>query len=409
MRILFLTNLIPYPLDNGGKIKSFNTLKMLSGKDNKIDIFSFYETNAEKDSVNYMKTLFNEVNVIKKPLTTSVNMKIMMGIAIKSLFNKLPFVLLKYKDNEMSALLKRKIEETKYDLIYIDHLQLGVYFEILKEANCPIYLDQHNCESQILKRKIGINKNILKNIFIKIEYNKLKKFEDGMIEKCDKVIVLSQEDKLSLLDGKRINDEKFVIIPIPIQVDYMKRIGSEIKDTINILFLGTLSWFPNEQGIEWFVDNVIPNLDKVNINYNLYIVGKDPSENLINKCKNKKNIKITGYVDDVNVYIEKCDIMIAPIFVGSGMRVKILEGIGKRIPIISTTIGAEGIEVEDKRSILIANKESEFIDSIVALTDKELYYKIQVNSEKIFNERYSLEAVKKKYKKNVLDIRTVEC
>ena len=286
MRILFLTNLIPYPLDNGGKIKSFNTLKMLSGKDNKIDIFSFYETNAEKDSVNYMKTLFNEVNVIKKPLTTSVNMKIMMGIAIKSLFNKLPFVLLKYKDNEMSALLKRKIEETKYDLIYIDHLQLGVYFEILKEANCPIYLDQHNCESQILKRKIGINKNILKNIFIKIEYNKLKKFEDGMIEKCDKVIVLSQEDKLSLLDGKRINDEKFVIIPIPIQVDYMKRIGSEIKDTINILFLGTLSWFPNEQGIEWFVDNVIPNLDKVNINYNLYIVGKDPSENLINKCKN---------------------------------------------------------------------------------------------------------------------------
>lgn len=404
MKILFITNLLPYPLDNGGKIKSYNTLQMLS-EGNDIDVFSFYESSKELDSLEYMKSKFSDVHIIEKPLTTSKNIKKMILIAFRSLFNKLPFVLLKFKDNKMNELLKREISKNKYDLVYIDHLQLAVYWDILKTCKCSIYLDEHNCESQILKRKIESKQNFLKNWFIKLEYKKLKNFEDKILKKSDKVIVLSEEDKKCLIKDIDVNENKFIVIPIPIKVDFMKQRGSKINDnrTLNIMFLGTLTWFPNAQGVEWFVDKVIPQLEKVKLNYKLFIVGKDPSESLMSKCKENNKIIITGYVDDVNEYIEKCDIMVVPIFIGSGMRVKILEGLGKRIPIISTKIGAEGIDVEDGKDILLAENEQEFIASILKLKNSKLYSNIQSNGQILFKSRYSIDAVITKYRRFVLE------
>lgn len=408
MRILFITNLLPYPLDNGGKIKSYNTLKMLS-KENIIDIFSFYEDDREKESLEYMRKQFNEVNIIKKHLTTSTNIKKMILIGVKSLLSKSPFVILKYKDNKMKSLLKEKINENKYDLIYIDHLQLGVYFDILKKANCPIYLDQHNCESQILKRKIVSKKSICRKIFLTMEFLKLKKFENKIISEVDKVIVLSEEDKNILINNleekkEKINKNKFITIPIPIDNDYIKPIGISKGSYINLLFLGTLSWYPNENGIKWFIINVISKLEQKNIKYKLYIVGKNPDDELINLCKDYKNIIITGYVEDINDYIGICDLMIVPIFIGSGMRVKILEGLGKRIPIISTNIGAEGINVNHEHNIFIANSVDEYVDGIIKLSDNKLYSKLQENGLSLFEEHYSLESIIKKYRKYVLNM-----
>lgn len=405
MRILFITNLLPYPLDNGGKIKSYNTLEMLS-EGNRVDIFSFYEDDREKESLEYMKSKFNEVNIVKKNLTTKTNIKEMLWIAIKSLFNKLPFVILKYKDKEMIQLLENKIKKNKYDLVYIDHLQLGIYINILQKANCPIYLDQHNCESQILKRKVESNSSIFKKKFINIEYYKLKKFENKIITNVDKIVVLSDEDKKTLINNieEKIDENKFIIIPIPINNNYVKDIGLNKKEFVNLLFLGTLSWHPNLDGISWFVENVIPELEKQHIKYKLYIVGKNPCQELINCCSKNDNIEITGYVDDINEYIEKSDIMIAPIFIGSGMRVKILEGLGKRIPIISTSIGAEGIAIEHNKDIYIANDTDEYIDGILKLGQDKFYTKLQENGFNLFNQKYSLDAVIKKYRKEVLNM-----
>lgn len=401
MRILFLTNLLPYPLDNGGKIKTYNTLKMMS-EGNKIDIFSFYETDKEKENIEYMKKEFNLVNAIYKPLTTSKHLVKMVMIGLRSLVNDKPFVLLKFVDKNMKQLLIESIKKNKYDLVYIDHLQLAVYMDILKEANCPIYLDQHNCESQIIKRKSEVTKSLIKRTIINMEYKKLKKFEDMIISCVDKVIVLSEEDKKCLVKGLKIDREKFIVIPIPIEADYKKKNGVQNQEVMKIMFLGTLSWFPNAQGIEWFVENVVTALEKHNFKYKLYIVGKDPSENLINKCNENSNIEITGYVNDVNEYIEKCDILVSPIFVGSGMRVKILECIGKRMPVISTTIGAEGIEVENNKSILIANTTEEFVKAIYNIRSNDMYINLQIEGELLFNKKYSLNAIKAIYRKKVL-------
>lgn len=393
MKILLLTNLIPYPLDNGGKIKSFNMLKMLSLM-HKIDLFSFYEEDKDIENIEPLKALCNNIVVFKKPLTTSTNMNYMKKIAVKTLFSALPMVAYKFKDEHMYNALEDAIKNNKYDIIYVDHLQLAVYHHIFEKYNLPFYLDQHNCESQIIKRQVDKEQSFAKKIFLGYEYKKLKRFEEKILQKAEKVVVLSEEDKKVMTKNLEINLDKFIIIPIPVESSYKKEIKYNIKEEINLLFLGTLSWYPNAHGLEWYIDKVIPLLEEKDVKYKFYIVGKAPGESIISKCASNPNIIITGYVDDINEYVEKCDVMVVPIFIGSGMRVKILEALGKCIPVISTAIGAEGIDVVEGQDILVANNEKEFFNCIIKVKgDNELYTELQRNGLILYEEKYSLNAI----------------
>lgn len=399
MKILFLTNLLPYPLNNGGKIKSYNTINILS-KTNKVDLFCFYEEDSELSYISNIKEICNDVKVVKKKITTSKNKNYMLSLAIKNLISKTPLVAYKFKDKKLNVLIEEALKSENYDLVIIDHLQLAVYLPKIKKYCNNIILDQHNCESKIIYRKQQLEKNIIKKLYLKYEYNRLKKFESNTMDAVKKIIVLSDEDKLEMIRiNKKINKDKFINIPIPIQIDYEKEIRSKNGNHIRILFLGTMSWYPNSQGIEWFVKEVIPYINMKNIKYELSIVGKDPDKNLIDLCKDNKNIIITGFVEDINKYIELCDVMIVPLFIGSGMRVKILESMGKCLPVISTTIGAEGIEAIDGKHILIANNKEEFYEKLLYINDKEIYVDLQKNGKELFEKKYSVDYLGKKFNK----------
>lgn len=396
MKILFLTNLLPYPLDNGGKIKTYNILKALC-IEHTVDLLCFYENESDKKYVNNVKELCNEVYCFNKKLTTRKNKKEMICKAFLSLFSKYSFGLYKFQDKGM----QKKIDEIKdnYDCIYIDHLQLAVYLDNFKNTNHKIILDQHNCESVIMKRYYDEEKNIIKKMFFKFEYLKLKKFEKNTMKIVDRIITLSKEDMNEMISIADISEERFLILPIIIHNDFTKDISKvSLENKIKVMFLGTLTWYPNVQGIKWFLDEV---LEELNDDIELYIVGKDPDNDIIEKSKKFNNIKITGYVDDVNDYFDLCDLMIVPIFIGSGMRVKILEGLAKGIPIVSTSIGCEGIQVEHNKSILIANNKQEFIENIYKLKKSELYKDISENGKNMFNELYSFEALNKKINDSV--------
>lgn len=396
MKILFITNLLPYPTDNGGKIKTYNTLKILSKK-NDIDLMCFYEKESDLEGKHHLYDLCNNIDCIKKPITTSTNINYMMKLAIKNLLSSMPLVVYKYMDKQFKDIMESRLDDNDYDVIYVDHLQLAGYLKYINKNKKIYILDEHNAESTIMYRQVSQSKNFIKKLYFYYEYKRLRRFESKVLRSVDKTIVLSQEDKNTLKEISNIDNSKFIQIPIPIEINYIKNNGLNDKNHYNILFLGTLSWFPNSQGIDWFIDKVVPLMEKEDFNYTLYVVGKDPSESLILKSKNNSNIIVTGFVDDVNEYIEKCDFMVVPLFVGSGMRVKILEAMGKNIPVISTTIGCEGIEVKENENILIANDEEQFIDSIKNITNNDIYKKLRVNARQLFKEKYSVEALENLY------------
>lgn len=395
MRILFLTNLLPYPLDNGGKIKTYTTIRALADAGHKIDLVCFTEkNNIQKEYENQLLQLCQKVEQVYLKLTTAENIQYMMLMAIKSLFSAYSFGLYKYQSGKMKQKLEELCRDNNYEYIYFDHLQLCVYKEYLKKLlpNAKMILDEHNCEALIMSRNADKATNLLKKLFLQIESKKLGKFESRILGEMDANIVLSEEDYQELRKQHK-GDFKHVIIPIGVPDRGMKKSVEKEGDLLNILFLGTLTWEPNNQGLIWFLKNVIPLLERRNIKFKFYIVGKNPSIEVCELAKNYDNIIITGYVESVDEYYEKCDCMVVPLFIGSGQRVKLIESFSKGMPSVSTEIGAEGLQIENHRNILIANTAEEFGDAIKEVDNYSIRKVLSIEGRKCYEINYSPEAV----------------
>ena len=394
MKILFLTNLLPYPLDNGGKIKTFTTIKALADGGHDIDLLCFKETSSSmNDEETKLLEMCNSVNQIFLPLTTANHKRYMVRIATKSLFSALPFSIYKYQSNAMKKKLKEQ-RNKQYDLVYFDHLPMCVYLKYVHKLwpNAKIILDEHNCEAVIARRKAKESCSIIKKIFLIIETLKLEKFEVDSIGNTDKIIVLSNADYKSLVT--LINHEfNHSIIPISVPDRGMKNnLNNEI---LNILFIGTLTWEPNNAGLLWFLCEVMPIVEAKKLNIHLFIVGKNPSKEVKEiSTEYKDKITITGYVDSIDEYYDKCDCTIVPLFIGSGQRVKLIEAFSKGMPAISTTIGAEGLEY-DGESIIIADEKNKFADAIELMQDRKIREKLRINSRKVYDKFYAPDTISK--------------
>lgn len=272
-----------------------------------------------------------------------------------------------------------------YDLIYVDHLPMMIYHNLF---NSPVILDEHNVESLIMKRFYEVEKNFIKKIIGYIEYKKLLSFEKFALNRVDRIISLSLQDKQELerLSG---SDKPIDVIPICIESNYVKgQIHRQEGEKLKILFVGTMSWYPNSHGLTWFIEEVFSKLDENK--FELYVVGGNPPAS-ITKWNEKSNIHIVGYVTDVNQYIDICHVNVVPIFIGSGLRVKIIEAYSKGIPTISTSIGAEGIEVRNGENIIIANEPEEFISSLNELyNNMSLLNHIKNEALKTYETHYSV-------------------
>ncbi|PFZ77569.1 hypothetical protein COL82_13860 [Bacillus toyonensis] len=392
-KILFITNLLPYPLDNGGKIKTFNTIEALSKKFD-IDVICYISNEKDRENIAGLQGIVNDVQVVCKNLIRSVSFKDFFIDYMKSLMTKYPYNVNKFRHSGFEDLILNKLSNNEYYAIYVDHLQMMVYYDLFNYKN--IILDQHNVESLIFKRLIQSENSVFKKVLGAIEYKKLRKFEIGMLHKAGQVICLSEEDQKEFIQ-LGINKDKVNILPIHLKSSYCKKNANLNIEKVKLLFLGSMSWYPNQNGIKWFLENVWNRLDKEY--YELYIVGSNPPET-IKQYHNGKDVHVTGYVEDVNEYIDKCDISIVPLFIGSGQRVKIIESFAKGIPVISTSIGAEGLIYIDGEDIIIADTIEDFIARLGDVRSNKIKLdRLTLNAHKNFKSNYSAEFLPAKLQK----------
>lgn len=395
MKILFLTNLLPYPLDNGGKIKTYTTISALFRAGHSIDLVCFTEKEEIWKNTEQVLKLCKRVEQVPQKLTTAENLSYMLCMAAKSLFSSYSFGLYKYQSKEMEIKLAELCKENTYDCVYYDHLQLCVYKKYLSKRLPMVktILDEHNCEAIIMSRNADTTKNLIKIIFFRIESWKLRRFESKMLQSMNANIILSIEDYRELRKQSR-HDFKYTIIPIGVQDRGIKMIENVKKTHLNILFLGTLTWEPNNQGVIWFLKKVIPLIES--FDFTFYIVGKNPSSEIQELAKKYNNIIVTGYVDSVDEYYDKCDCMVAPLFIGSGQRVKLIESFSKGMPSISTKIGAEGLDIVENVNIILADTANEFKEAIKKMYDIDLRKNMSIAARKCYEKNYSPCAIEKK-------------
>lgn len=379
-KILFLTHLYPYPPNEGGKIVSYNTLKYLSKYGHEVTVCTFYSEKEDREEI----PLDIDLHLI--PVDYANTLK---G-AFFNLFSTLPYNMQKYIKREMLDKVFEIIKQKKIDLVYVDHLHMAYYGKIIKKAfpQLNVVLRQHNVESQIMKRVAQQERNPLLKKYYELQYVRLYRYESEVVNYYNECFMITKED-LELM--KNMNkDVKLSILPAGIDTTKYKPMNTKLVSNPTITFLGSMKWLPNINGIEWFMENVFPSLVKKIPDIKFYIVGKNPPEKFkVYKKKYANNIEITGFVEDERPYIATADVFIVPLNIGGGMRIKILNALAMKKAVVTTSIGAEGIELKDG-SMVVADSPEDFLNSIIKLIkDKEFSSKISQLGFQEVSKKYS--------------------
>jgi glycosyltransferase involved in cell wall biosynthesis len=381
--ILFLTTQLPFPPHSGGIIKSFRTLKHIA-KNNEVDVACLLKSD-NKDNI---QDLRNEVT-FNNLITHEIDIKRNAINIIKANLQLMPISFYRNYSKNLAHLLENKWK--KYDIIFVDHVEMFQY--IPKAYFEKTILHQHNAEFLMWQRAAEIEKNPLKKLILYIQACLIKKQEKQYCNAAKCILASpNDEEKLKNIGVQNTNfyttfhlgDDSLIDAPA---LKY--NIGNQ-----NLLYIGTLTWEANIDGLLWFFDEIWKPLLAQNSNITFTIIGKNPDKRIIEKVKNESQVLLKGFVEDVEPYFKNANCFVVPLRFGSGIKVKVISTMYRGLPCVTTSIGTEGMEIENGKHIFIANDAEAFATSINNLLhDAEKWKILSEESRKIAIEKYSWQAV----------------
>lgn len=363
MRVLLLTQVLPYPPDSGPKVKTWNVLKYLA-RQHEVTLASFIRGDQSAE-VDVLRRYCRAVHTI--PMTRS---PILDGLALlHSLAIGQPWMMVRDDRAAMRRLVDRLAAETHFDIAHADQLNMAQYAARVPGARKV--LDAHNALWLLYKRLAETMPAGLRRWLLERDWRLLKDYEGRLVREFDAVLAVSGEDRAALIEAAG-GPRDITVIPIAVDTDEIP-VVSRVPQAHHLLHLGTMYWPPNIDGMLWFVNEVYPLIRTQRPDVGLDIVGARPPQALTALNGNGWNIHVTGYVNDPGPYLERAGVFIVPLRAGGGMRVKILEALARGLPLVTTTLGCEGIAVEHGRHVLIADTPEAFArETLRLLNDRAL-------------------------------------
>lgn len=388
MKILMVSSFLPYPLLSGGNVRLYNLLKYLS-KNNDITLICEKRAHQTQSDIEKVNQLVSKVITVKRRKQWT------LSNILKSLFSTKAFLIVGHTSKEMKNAIKNELESTNYDLI---HIETSYVYQNLPKTTLPKFLTEHNIEYLIYKRYAD-KKNFIIRPFLYWDVLKLKKNEENFWRDADKVAVVSEKDR------EVVGEKNSVVIPNGADLEKFrakKTVDEKIK---KLLFMGDFVYIQNQDSAVWLINNFWPRFTKNFPKATLWIVGKRIPDKI-------KKLKKEGIMFDENAppeaekILERSDIMLAPIRVGGGTNLKILEAMASGTPVITTPIGNEGIQAELDKEILIADTAEQFVEKAgIMFSDNDKYDYISKNSRIFIEKNYNWEKIAHKledFYKNLL-------
>jgi len=386
MKIVYITQTLPLPLDTGGNIKAYSTITLLKKMGHDVVIFSFVN---DIEKLKYEEKLISEGFKIGKTIVNPLlradkrqNLLNELFYYCLNVFSLKPFTIIKFYNNKMETAVKEYLNKEKVDCFWINCLSMSQYLpENYKALKILELLD---VESEFYKRMFLKDAFLRWKIYALFEWIKFYLFERMQYSKFDKIFTISEFDKRLIKNRNKRNN--ISVLPPVIKI---KRISKAQNTKNNLLFLGNLCWYPNKDGIYWFLTKIYPKLNNEINNLQINIVGQLPRRDIFPKYE---NVHFHGYQKNLEKFYQQATIFFVPIRYGSGLRIKILEAMSRSIPVISTHEGAEGLGVKNGREILLVNSEEDFRDKILLLLkDRNLQVKLIRNAYFLLGRNYSLQ------------------
>ncbi|MFZ0429136.1 MAG: glycosyltransferase family 4 protein [Acidobacteriota bacterium] len=368
MRILFLTQVLPFPLDAGPKIRAYYVLRHLVASGHDVCLVSFIRNDDRPEYVAHLRDLCSAVYTV--PIHRS---RLQDGrMLLYSLLARRPFLIVRDQVPAMNLKIREVLASgPPVDAIHADQLWMAPYALFAREQSAPqvplMVLDQHNAVFQIPERLADAEGSAWRRKLLRMEAKKLACFEKDVCSQIDRVVWVTAEDPQALYRDERANGNApapDTVIPIAMETPTRSgaRVASGSGSKRRITFMGGLHWPPNLQGILWFKNEVWPRIKDRLPGAILTVIGRHPAPEL---AKSDDSIEVTGYLYDPASYLDESLVFIVPLHAGGGMRVKILEAWARGLPVVSTTIGSEGIDTRHLSNIYLADGCEDFAEAVV--------------------------------------------
>lgn len=363
MHILQLCNKFIYPPKDGGAIGIYNYTKAFSALGHDVTVLAM---NTSKHSFD-IKNLPDHVKKIARWETADVDNRIKPFAALIALMSGESYHIKRFISSAFNDKLIELLHQNKFDVIQLEGLYLSPYLETIRAfSDATISMRSHNVEHEIWQRIAENEKGFLKRSYLKILAKQLRKYEISRLNKYDVLTSVTDRDASIL---KELGCELPIhVCPAPYDETILVPVktGTEIP---SLFFIGALDWKPNLEGLQWFLNKAWPAIHQKYPQLKFYIAGRNADQAAI---ASSENVIVAGEVDDAYAFMNSKHIMIVPLLSGSGIRIKIIEGMALNKAIISTTIGAEGIPCKDGQNILLADSPEKFLEQISKCLDSTM-------------------------------------
>ncbi len=400
MKILILSKKNPYPPRDGEAIVILNMAQGLAAAGHEIWLLAMNTTKHFTPPGEIPDSLKDKIKFSIVNVDTRIRL---FRLIVNLLFSKAPYNAIRFRSQEYLTKLKGLLKSQSFDIIQTEGPYLDFCIPVIRGlSNARISFRAHNLEYMIWERRAAATGNPFTKFYLNVLKRRIKNLETTLLKRIDALVPISETD----LSGFRQMGAKVPQLTCQTGIDISAYKSAAPPEGTSLFFIGSLDWGPNTEGLDWFFDHVWPSLNKKYPELKFYIAGRNSAFYFKGKKRND-NVINCGEVEDALQFMRDHSIMVVPLFSGSGIRIKILEGMAMMKTIITTAIGAEGITVTHEKDILIANTAKEFISWIDTLMEgPEKILAIGTKARKLVTEKFDNLVLSKKltdfYKQQML-------
>ena len=388
MRILILASEIPAPSYRPGSPRLYAFCEEMV----KIHELFLYTLRGDAERYSWLQTdpayapLFRTVEIIPDPPRKAGWLNRQLHRLTLS-----PYFLTRHLfpgySREIGEHVKKLVRENRIDLIYVDCIPMTQY--VSPALGVPVISDMHDCLSMLFRKAIGMRRSPIHKLRFLFESRSLAAWERSVARFCFPIILNSPVDEKAIQDAAPLAET--LMIPNGVDVGYFKPSGLPTEKN-RIVFVGVMSYLPNENAVLYFAEEVFPLVRKKIPDAEFWIVGKDPSEK-VRALASQQGVHVTGTVDDVRSYLGSARVFVSPVRYGAGMKNKILNAMAMERPVVSTTFSLDGIAAVPDRDVLVGDTAERFSDQVArVMRDDVLAATLGRNGRVLVQDRYSWEA-----------------
>ncbi len=359
MRILWVKAGRLLPLDSGGKLRSYHLARQLDARHD-VTLLSYFDGEHDDE---YFSALTREFpGALAMTSGLHLDGTLQRGLRyLRCLLSDAPYAVTKFSTPRVATRVANLLHRQAYDVAVCDFLSASLNFTT--PSTTPLVLFQHNVEASLWERQAALERNPLRRAVFTIEAAKMRRYEPLALRRFGHVVAVSEHDRAHF--AAMAPRATITVVPTGVDVDAFRPPPDGPPQDRSVLFLGSMDWLQNVDAVEWFCGEIWPGIRARVPDAVFRVVGRNPSARVTRLAG--ESIQVTGTVPSVREYLHRAAVVVVPLRIGGGTRLKIFEAMASARAVVSTRIGAEGLDVENGVNVLIQDDTAGFADAVVRL------------------------------------------